>query len=148
MWWADIEVPNTAVAMDAWAVSACYPQSTFYPMSNGDTTFHRWITRSYFRNCSTCQSYSKAHLCPYALTHDCQPCWMYLRTPPLLFGRKPPQSNWPPDTVPDPDDGIRLDARSFKSGISLVASTIPDETVSKASTYATHKEANTNIRLQ
>ena len=36
-------------------------------MSNGDTTFHRWITRSYFRNCSTRQSYSKAHLYPYAL---------------------------------------------------------------------------------
>ncbi len=67
MWWADIEVPNHAVAMDAWAWSACYPQSTFYPMSNGDTTFHRWITRSCFRNCSTRRSYSKAHLYPYAL---------------------------------------------------------------------------------
>ena len=35
-------------------------------MSNGDTTFHRWITRSCFRNCSTRRSYSKAHLYPYA----------------------------------------------------------------------------------
>ena len=36
-------------------------------MSNGNATFNRWITRSYFRNCSTCRSYSKAHLYPYAL---------------------------------------------------------------------------------
>ena len=53
--------------MDAWALSACYPQSTFYPLSNDDSTFHRWITRPCFRNCSTCLSYSKAHLYPYAL---------------------------------------------------------------------------------
>ena len=53
--------------MDAWALSACYPQSTFCPLSNDDSTFHRWITRPCFRNCSTCLSYSKAHFYPYAL---------------------------------------------------------------------------------
>ena len=47
--------------------SACYPQSTFYPLSNDDSTFHRWITRPCFRNCSTRRSYSKAHFYPYAL---------------------------------------------------------------------------------
>ncbi len=31
----DIEVPNTAVDMNSWAVSACYPRSTFYPLSDG-----------------------------------------------------------------------------------------------------------------
>ena len=36
-------------------------------MSNDDSTFYRWITRSYFRNCSTRRSYSKAHFYPYAL---------------------------------------------------------------------------------
>src|SRR5687768_15532225 len=30
---ADIEVPNLAVAMDAWARSACYPRGTFYPLA-------------------------------------------------------------------------------------------------------------------
>src|SRR3989338_5750453 len=30
---ADIEVPNTAVDMDSWAVPACYPRSNFYPLS-------------------------------------------------------------------------------------------------------------------
>jgi hypothetical protein len=34
-------------------------------MSNGNSTFHRWITRSRFRDCSTRRSCSKACLCPY-----------------------------------------------------------------------------------
>ena len=28
-------LPNTAVDMNSWAVSACYPRSTFYPLSDG-----------------------------------------------------------------------------------------------------------------
>ena len=43
---------------------------------------------------------------------------MYLRTPPLLFRRRPPQSNYPPCTVPIPDNGIRLELREFQGGIS------------------------------
>src|SRR6202021_897171 len=38
--------------------------------------------------------------------------------PPLLFGRRPPQSNYPPCVVPAPDDGARLDIHEFKGGIS------------------------------
>ena len=30
-----VEVPNSAVAMDAWAELACYPRSSFYLMSSG-----------------------------------------------------------------------------------------------------------------
>ncbi len=41
--------------------------------------------------------------------------------PPLRFGRRPPQSNCPPDTVPSPDNGSRLDLRSAKGGISRMA---------------------------
>ena len=41
--------------------------------------------------------------------------------PPLRFGRRPPQSNCPPGTVPDPDYGPRLDLKSGKGGISTVA---------------------------
>jgi hypothetical protein len=28
-------VPNSAVAMDAWAELACYPQGNFYPLISG-----------------------------------------------------------------------------------------------------------------
>src|SRR5262249_706879 len=35
--------------------------------------------------------------------------------------RQPPQLNCPPDTVPWPDDGSRLESRYFKGGISRLA---------------------------
>ena len=63
MWWADIEVPNTAVDMSSWAVSACYPRRTFYPLSDGPSTQNHRITMTVFRLCSTCQSHSQASLC-------------------------------------------------------------------------------------
>ena len=48
---------------------------------------------------------------------DFQPSWGNHWAPPLLFGRRPPQSNYPPDTVPDPDNGSRLETQYFKGGI-------------------------------
>src|ERR1700716_1174375 len=41
-----------------------------------------------------------------------------LRAPPLLFGRRPPQSNSPPASVPAPDQGARLDTKTQQGGIS------------------------------
>src|ERR1700750_699736 len=57
-------------------------------------------------------------LMPLHSTSDCGPLGANLRTPPLLFGRRPPQSNYPPYTVPVPDDGTRLDIHDHKGGIS------------------------------
>src|SRR6266516_2362105 len=61
---ADIEVPNRSVDMDSWDLSACYPRCTFYPLSDGPSTWDRRITRPCFRTCSTCRSRSQAPLCP------------------------------------------------------------------------------------
>ena len=41
--------------------------------------------------------------------------------PPLLFGRRPPQSNCPSCNVLRPDNGPKLDVQISKSGISLAA---------------------------
>ena len=41
--------------------------------------------------------------------------------PPLLFRRRPPQSNYPPYNVPDPDNGPRLELQSYQGGISRLA---------------------------
>ena len=41
--------------------------------------------------------------------------------PPLQFGRRPPQSNCPPDTVLCPDNGPGLDLQTDKGGISTMA---------------------------
>src|ERR1700730_14984629 len=48
-------------------------------------------------------------LIPLHSTSDFRPLGAYHRTPPLLFGRRPPQSNCPPCAVPVPDKGTRLD---------------------------------------
>src|ERR1044071_2066770 len=60
---ADIEVPNTAVDMNSWAVSACYPRSTFYPLSDGPSIQNHRITKTYFRTCLIRRSCSQARLC-------------------------------------------------------------------------------------
>ena len=64
---ADIEVPNTPVDVNSWAVSACYPQGSFYPLSDGPSTRNHRITKPDFRPCSTCMSRSQAPFCLYTL---------------------------------------------------------------------------------
>jgi len=54
---------------------------------------------------------------PLRSTHDFQPCWGNLCAPPLHFRRRPPQSNCPPDAVPEPDHGLGLEAQNTKGGI-------------------------------
>ena len=53
--------------MSSWRRSACYPQSTFYPLSDGPSIRYRRITLSCFRTCSACRPRSQARLCQYSL---------------------------------------------------------------------------------
>ena len=128
MWWADIEVPNSSVDVNSWEESACYPRRTFYPLSDGPSIQNHRITKTSFRSCSTCLSRSQAPLCLCTQEHDFRPCWGYRRAPPLLFGRRPPQSNYPPCIVPNPDNGPRLEPQIYQGGISRMA---PPELASK-----------------
>src|SRR3954462_2656581 len=54
--------------MSSWGRSACYPQSTFYPLSDGPSMRNHRITISYFRTCSACRPHSQAPLCYCALS--------------------------------------------------------------------------------
>ena len=60
-------------------------------------------------------------LLPLHFRYDVRPYQAYLRTPPLHFGRRPPQSNCPPYTVPIPDNGTRLEPQTHQGGISTSA---------------------------
>ena len=60
-------------------------------------------------------------LLPLHFRHDVRPYQAYLRTPPLPFRRRPPQSNCLPCTVPDPDNGPRLEPQTNQGGISRLA---------------------------
>ena len=114
-------MPNLAVDVDSWARSACYPRSTFYPLSDGPSTRGRRITRADFRPCSACLPRSQARLCSCAPRTVADRPERTLRAPPLLFGRRPPQSNYPPGTVPHPGQGVGLGCQSVGGGIPRVA---------------------------
>ena len=60
-------------------------------------------------------------LLPLHYQYDVRPYLEDLRTPPLHFRRRPPQSNCPPCTVPDPDKGPRLEPQRHQAGISRSA---------------------------
>src|SRR4029078_3780776 len=60
----------------------------------------------------------------------------------------PPQSNCPPCTVPDPDNGSRLDIHNHQGGISHFDSTMAGATASKSTTYSTQTVTNTSAKLQ
>jgi len=62
---ADIEVPSLSVDVDSWERPACYPRSTFYPLSDGHSILHHRITKPDFRLCLRCPSRSQAPLCLY-----------------------------------------------------------------------------------
>ena len=56
-------------------------------------------------------------LLPLHYQHDFRPYLAYLRTPPLPFRRRPPQSNFPPDTVLF-EVFIELELQTCQGGIS------------------------------
>lgn len=60
-------------------------------------------------------------LLPLHYQHDFRPCLAYLRTPPLPFRRRPPQSNCLPCTVPGADYAPRLEPQTNQGGISRLA---------------------------
>ena len=114
-------MPNRAVAMDAWARSACYPRSTFYLMSDGPSTRDRRITKPCFHICSTYGSRSQASLYLYALrviADHPEEAFGLLRY--LLGGDRPSQTAHIP-LSPARVHGTGLDFLHSKSGISPVA---------------------------
>ena len=54
--------------MSSWGGSACYPRSTFYPLSDAVSIHLHRITKPNFRSCSGCLPPSQAPLCLY--THS------------------------------------------------------------------------------
>ncbi len=107
--------------MNSWAVSACYPRSTFYPLSDGPSIQNHRITMTCFRTCSRRHARSQASLCHCTNLLMSDRGLANLRAPPLRFGRRPPQSNYPPDTVRNPGHGPTLEHQTLKGGISRLA---------------------------
>ena len=107
--------------MNSWARSACYPRSTFYPLSDGTSIRSRRITKSCFRTCSTCMSRSQAPFClctQRMITNHAEGTFELLRY--NLGGNRPSQTD-PLTLSPTRIHGPGLDVRLNKTGISLMA---------------------------
>ena len=114
-------MPNLPVDMNSWGRSACYPRSTFYPLSDAPSTRKRRITKSCFRICSTCRSRSQAPLYLYALraiANRAEGTFELLRY--SLGGDRPSQTAHLA-LSPDRIHGHGLEFKHNKGGISPVA---------------------------
>ena len=118
-------MPNRAADVNSQARSACYPQSTFYPMSDGPSTWYHRITNTCFRNCSTCQSHSKAPLCVCTLRLvSNQPEGTFARLRYNLGGDRPSQTTRLIVSLRRIHGG-RLETEQTKGGISPLAPPSP-----------------------
>lgn len=144
MWWADIEVPNSSVDMNSWEESACYPRSTFYPLSDGPSIRDHRITKTYFRTCSSRHSRSQAHFCLYTLgtISDRTECtFVLLRY--SLGGDRPSQTTH--HTLSSNLSWVRtsnIQGWYFKDD-----STTTGVATSKSPTYPTHKYSKSSAKL-
>ena len=86
-------------------------------------------------------------LMPLYYLHDVRPCLGYLRTPPLLFGRRPPQSNCLSCTVPD-EVFISVRTPNTQGWYFKVDSIITSVITSVPPTYPTHAGSKSNAKLQ
>ena len=110
-------MPNLPVDVDSWGRSACYPQGSFYPLSDGPSMRNHRITKPDFRPCSTCRSRSQAPLCLYTLrmiSNHSEGTFGRLRY--FLGGDRPSQTAHL-TMSPDPIQGRRLEFQQSKSGI-------------------------------
>ncbi len=144
MWRADIEVPNLPVDVSSWGRLACYPRSTFYPMSDGPSIRNHRITMSCFRTWSTCRSHSQAPLCHYTLrtvTKRAEGTFESLR---YSFGGDHP-SQTTHHAVSLIQDEVRLQVN--KGWYFNVGSTDTSVPASKPPTYPTHCLLKVNTKL-
>ena len=113
-------MPNLPVDVNSWGRSACYPQGSFYPLSDGLSIQHRRITKPDFRPCSTCRSRSQTPFCLCTLRLvSIQAEGIFGRLRYSLGGDRPSQTAHL-TMSPSQFHGCRLEFQHFKSGIPTV----------------------------
>ncbi|KAF2282221.1 hypothetical protein GH714_043045 [Hevea brasiliensis] len=97
-----------------------------------------------FRLCSARRPRSQAGFCHCTIKADFRPALAYHRTPPLLFRRRPPQSNYPPYNVLAPEKWSVVRCQEHKGWYLKDDSTQAGARASKSPTYPAHRIPNTN----
>ena len=130
--------------MSSWEGSACYPRSTFYPLSDGPSMRNRRITMLKFPSCSTCLSLSQAPLCHYTLrpvTNRSEGTFRSLR---YAFGGDHPSQTTHQAVSPH----LRVRGQMCKGPYFNNDSTMTGVTVSQSPDYPTHHTPGHNAKLQ
>lgn len=104
------------VDMSSWGRSACYPRSTFYPLSDGPSTQNHRITMSNFRSCSARLPLSQAPLCHCTQRTVAKRAEGTLESLRYAFG-----GDHPSQTTRQSVSAYALDDTHSKSGISTTA---------------------------
>src|SRR5210317_1112393 len=129
--------------MSSWGRSACYPQSTFYPLSDGPSIRNHRITISQFPACSACRPHSQAPLCYCALcmiTKHAEGTFESLR---YTFGGDHPSQTTHHTLSPH----SRIRHQINKGWYFTNDSTRPSGQASESPSYPTHHLPNTNVKL-
>ena len=137
-------MPNLPVDVSSWGRSACYPQRTFYPLSDGPSIQNHRITISNFRPCSTRRSHSQACLCyctPRTVTKRTEHTFESLR---YTFGGDHP-SQTTHHTMSHAKGVVRH--QENKGRYFTVDSLIASATRSLPPAYPTQYSPNTNVKL-
>ena len=87
-------------------------------------------------------------LMPLHYQHDFRPYLAYLRTPPLHFRRRPPQSNCPTDNVPLPASRLMVRTLILKGWYPTGDSNKIGILSSLSPTYSVHLISKSNISMQ
>ena len=106
--------------MNSWAVSACYPRSTFYPLSDGPSIQNHRITKTYFHYLLRAVTLQSSWLMPLLQLHDVRPCLANLRVLRYSLGGDRP-SNYHQTRSPIQIMGPGLEHQTLKGGISRLA---------------------------
>ena len=114
-------MPNLPVDMNSWERLACYPQGSFYPLSDGPPTRYHRITKPDFRPCSTCRSRSQAPFCLCTLrTISDRSEGTFGRLRYFLGGDRPSQTAYQKLFLALLFEGSRLEFKLLQSGISTM----------------------------
>ena len=137
-------MPNHPVDMSSWGGSACYPRSTFYPLSDGVSIHIRRITMPQFPACSACLPPSQAPLCH---------CTLYrplTKRPEGTFGslRYAFGGDHPSQTTHQAVSAtLRVRPQTAKGPYFKDGSTTPGDAASKPPAYPTHRMTKVNAKL-
>ena len=141
-------MPNLPVDVNSWGRSACYPQGSFYPLSDGNSTFYHRITKPDFRLCSTCWSRNQAPFCLCTLrmiSDHAEGTFGRLRY--SLGGDRPSQTArlaMSPRVL----QRLRVRISSYKGWYPNNGSSITKMTDSMPPTYPVHHRTKSNTKLQ